>query len=388
MPAQTYMRIDPRRDHRLGVPRPDLSEKLGTPNACTNCHEDRSANWAAEAIARWYPDSQRREAPHFAESFQAVRGGAIEAAPALISIAGDLAQPGIVRATALDLLARYGPAAASAAVRAARDDDPLVRTSAVRALAVLPPEQRIAVVAPRLRDPLRAVRVEAAQVLSSLPPDQLDESTSRALEAALGEYKSTQYALTDTPPAHLNLAVLEMNRGQPESAIQFYLAALAMNPDFFPARANLAVLYDQLGRSAESERVLREGIARDPEQGEFHYSLGLILAAGGRIESAAGHLGRAAELLPGNARVHYNHGLALQRIDRLDRAEVALGRAVEFAPRDPEIVYALIVFYIQQGQWEQARPLAGHLVELTRGDSQAVALMERIEREAASPSSQ
>lgn len=38
MPQTTYMDVDPRRDHSLRVPRPDLSVKFGTPNACTGCH--------------------------------------------------------------------------------------------------------------------------------------------------------------------------------------------------------------------------------------------------------------------------------------------------------------------------------------------------------------
>jgi len=33
MPARTYMVVDDRRDHSLRIPRPDLSESLGTPNA-------------------------------------------------------------------------------------------------------------------------------------------------------------------------------------------------------------------------------------------------------------------------------------------------------------------------------------------------------------------
>ncbi len=32
------MDVDPRRDHSLRVPRPDLSVSLGTPNACSSCH--------------------------------------------------------------------------------------------------------------------------------------------------------------------------------------------------------------------------------------------------------------------------------------------------------------------------------------------------------------
>src|SRR5262249_43171447 len=34
MPARTYMVIDPRHDHSFRIPRPDLSVRLGTPNAC------------------------------------------------------------------------------------------------------------------------------------------------------------------------------------------------------------------------------------------------------------------------------------------------------------------------------------------------------------------
>ena len=45
MPQTTYMDVDPRRDHSFRVPRPDLSVKLGTPNACTRCHlrDERAA---------------------------------------------------------------------------------------------------------------------------------------------------------------------------------------------------------------------------------------------------------------------------------------------------------------------------------------------------------
>ena len=42
MPARTYMVVDPRHDHSFRVPRPDLSIKLGVPNACTQCHSDQN----------------------------------------------------------------------------------------------------------------------------------------------------------------------------------------------------------------------------------------------------------------------------------------------------------------------------------------------------------
>ena len=54
MPATTYMQVDPRRDHRFGVPRPDLSLRLGTPNACTGCHQDETVAWAVEQAKAWW----------------------------------------------------------------------------------------------------------------------------------------------------------------------------------------------------------------------------------------------------------------------------------------------------------------------------------------------
>jgi predicted CXXCH cytochrome family protein len=52
MPSRTYMLMDARRDHRLAIPRPDLSDALTTPNPCTNCHTDRTNSWAADEIRK------------------------------------------------------------------------------------------------------------------------------------------------------------------------------------------------------------------------------------------------------------------------------------------------------------------------------------------------
>ncbi|WP_286764540.1 multiheme c-type cytochrome, partial [Rhodopirellula sp. UBA1907] len=49
MPHTTYMEVDPRRDHSLRVPRPDLSVSIGTPNACSSCHvKDQLENISAD----------------------------------------------------------------------------------------------------------------------------------------------------------------------------------------------------------------------------------------------------------------------------------------------------------------------------------------------------
>jgi tetratricopeptide (TPR) repeat protein len=352
---------------------------LGTADACSGCHADHPAQWSADWVVKWYGSARRRD-PHYAEAITAGRAGKPAAFEPLVAMAGDQEQPDIVRATALELLSQYGPAALDSLVAAARAEEPLLRATAAARLVSLPPEQRLAAV-PLLEDPIRAVRIEAARVLAELPADRFDPEQLRAFEAALDEYREAQLAMADLPAGHLNLAVLHANRGQPELAEKEYRTAIRMDPDFLPARANLANLYNSMGRNDAAERVLREGIARAPEQGELHYSLGLLLAEEKRLEEAASTLGQAAALLPDRARVHYNHGLALQQLGRRSDARTALRRARRIDQRDPAIAYGLTVFYVQQGQWEQAHPHARDLVALAPGAPEPRELLRRIEAE-------
>jgi tetratricopeptide (TPR) repeat protein len=384
MPARTYMVVDPRHDHSFRIPRPDLSARLGTPNTCNDCHADRTAQWAAEAVADWY-GPERRQEPRFAQAFADGRRGAPEAGPALATLVADTGQPGIVRATALELLRAQGPEAAAVSVAATRDRDPLVRAAAVGGLDSLPPQPRIEAAAPLLEDPLRLVRAEAARVLASLPAERLPPPQRRALEAGLAEYEKAQRVQADMPSAHLNLGVLRASMGDRDLAVRSYRKALQLDPGFLPARANLAHLYNQMGRNADAERVLREGIARVSGAGELHYSLGLLLAEEERLDEAAQELGVAAALLPGRARVRYNHGLALQRLGRLAEAEAALLAAHRLGTRDPAIANALAVFYAQQQRWETALPFAEELVELAPEASGPRQLLWQIRRALSAP---
>ena len=82
---------------------------------------------------------------------------------ALLALASDADTPGIVRATALDLLAgARSEAAAAAAAPLLADPDPLVRAAAAVTQRARPPEARLAALSPVLRDPVRMVRIAAA----------------------------------------------------------------------------------------------------------------------------------------------------------------------------------------------------------------------------------
>ena len=43
MPTTVYMGVDRRHDHSMRIPRPDRTQTIGAPNACMQCHTDKSA---------------------------------------------------------------------------------------------------------------------------------------------------------------------------------------------------------------------------------------------------------------------------------------------------------------------------------------------------------
>jgi Flp pilus assembly protein TadD len=376
MPAKNYMVVQPRRDHGMRVPRPDLTASLGVPNACADCHVDRDAKWAADQAARWW-GTGRRQRPHYGEAFAAARAGRPGADADLVRLVEDATQPGIVRATALSAL-RGSPAGLGARAAAARDADPEVRAAAADSLEAAPAADRLRALAPLLSDPLRAVRIAAARSLASVPDGSFDPVTRSRFDAALGEYVTAQEASLDMPGPHLNLAVVHAQRGRADLAERHYLAALRIDPDFTPARANLAQLYNAGGRNADAIRVLTDGIAREPTLGELHYSLGLLLAEEGRMAEAATSLAEAARLLPQRARVHYNLGLALQRLGEPARAEQALLAARRLDPSDPAVPHALAVLAAQGGRRDDARRWAQAWAEQAPDDPAARAFLQRV----------
>ena len=378
MPETTYMVVDPRRDHSLRVPRPDLTVWLGIPNACNGCHNDpakgETPEWAEDWVQKWYG---KREGPlHFAYAIDAGRKRTSEGEKQLAAVAKRKDASAVVRASAISLLSGYQSGAAEAAAfQGLEDPEGLVRATAVRSLQYLPPRELHRRLTPMLHDPLRAVRTEAARVLTQVPrrgfsrdeQEAFDFSRDdqEAFDAALGEYMEGLDAVADQAAAHLNKAVVYTNLNQLGKAEEEYQTALRLDPLFVPARVNLAMLCDQLGNKAEAEKQFRKVIELEPELAEAHYSLGLLLAENeDRLQEAAGFLSTAARLAPENPRIHYNRGLAFQKLGQPKEAEEALREAYRLAPAVPDFLYALAIFYAQQKQWDRAIACAGELVRM------------------------
>jgi tetratricopeptide (TPR) repeat protein len=355
MPQRTYMVIDARADHSLRVPRPDLSDKLGTPNACNACHADKAAPWAAKAVAAWYPNSRYR-GPHFGEVLQAARRNSPQASQGLLALAGDPKQPGIARATAVDELREHGsPDQLATVERLLSDDDALVRAAAVRWLELTDLQTRVNQGWTRLDDTARTVRLDAARVLAPVSRQRLPDKLRTQLDAALQEYTRAQNVNADRPEAHHNLGVVAAEAGKPLQAEQDYQAAIRLDKTFAPAYANLADLYRQYQRDVDGEQVLRQGIAAVPDDASLYYALGLLQVRQQRMPEAEKSLHRAVELAPDAVHYRYVYALALQREGQLTAAigELEAVLKQEAANRDARM--ALIGMYRERGNANMAR---------------------------------
>jgi Flp pilus assembly protein TadD len=381
MPTTTYMVVDPRHDHSFRVPRPDLSVKLGVPNACTRCHADRPAAWAAKQVEAWYGHAPRGY-QRYAEAFAADTAGAPGASELLLAVARDGDQPAIARASAIGRLGLSPSAGALDAARAGlKDGDPLVRRAAAAAFGSVEPALRVEPLAPLLGDPVRAVRMEAAHALAGAPRDRLSDAQRAALGRGLAEYVAAERFNADRPESHVNLGVLYATERRVAEAEAELRTALALDPSFVPAAVNLADLHRAAGREAEGERVLRDVLERDPGSAAAHHALGLLLVRQKRMPEAMQELGAAARLAPESARYRYVYAVGLDGTGRRKQAIETLEQSLLRHPYDRDTLAALVSFTREQTGPRQALMYARRLAALDPTNAELRRLVQRLEVE-------
>ena len=377
MAARTDMVVGVEHDHSFRLPRPDFSIAYGTPNACNQCHKDKSNSWAADTIVKWYGSSRRREG-HFVEAIDAGRRGLPNAERALTALIVDSAQPGIARATALSLLPQYLTPYSFPVLPASLGDDPLVRREAVRALAPLTPQDRVRLGAPLLTDPVRSVRIEAARVLAGTSPSLLQGAQKTAFDRAISELIASEMASAERPESHMDLALLYARMERPSDTESELKIALHLDPNFVPAMVSLADLYGAQNRDDEAQRWLEKAIAVAPNAAEPIYALALLKIKQKKYGDVINLLAKAATLRPENLAYSYVYAVALNSSGHTDQAIAILQQAHQRRPADRQILIGLIAFERDKANLSSAITYARQLVELAPTEPSAKAMLSEL----------
>ncbi len=267
MIERTYMGNDGRRDHSFRIPRPDLAATTGAPDACTDCHDERTSAWAAARLEEWYPDSEKR-GPHYGVALAQGRRDPRAASGELADLALDRERPGIVRATALWLLEQSDrPDLAERLAPLLEDEDPVVRAAAVGVQRLAPPPERVPRLLGLLTDPVRSVRISAARAMLDAPVAYMPERIAADLRLAMGEWQNSLAQRLDFPETHLQIGGMALTLRNLPSAQAAFREVVRMDPQRTEAWVMLARIAAVTGGEEAAGRVLAEALAINPEDG-------------------------------------------------------------------------------------------------------------------------
>ena len=359
MPVKTYMGNDHRRDHSFRVPRPDQSVAYGTPNACNQCHTDKSSKWAAIAVEKWYG---KERAYHFSDDL--IPGSLLNenSEKHLIKLLADTAQPALARATAVHYLGSLPTQEALAQILlAVSSDEAMIRYHALRALQNFPPETWLATAGAALQDQVRAVRIAAAHLFHQLPEDAIPDQLKYAYTQANRENLNYLEYQTDFAVGNVLLADYYTQEGNFERAIAFYNKGLKKDSLINYARLNLSAAYNSTGQNQLALQTLLTAKKIDAENGRIYYNLALLWAELNQTDSALACFEQALALHYNQGGIYYNYGILALQNNNYKLAENVLLRGYATYPYDDRILYTLTYLYVQKNQLNEARAYARRL---------------------------
>lgn len=357
MPGKYYMGIDFRRDHSIRIPRPDLSVKYNVPNACNTCHAEKSNEWSASYIEKYFGENRK-----YTYEIALIEGSLRKsgADTSLIRIIKSDLYPEIVRATALQYLSAYGdnPNAVALIQEMLTSPEPLIREAAVDVFASNNNSVLVNNIIYQLNDPVKMVRIAAAAKLSSITKDNFNSEQFLLLSKVLEEYLSTLLYTEDFPTGKYNLGNFYAERGYYPEAIVFYNHAIKMDSLFYPAKSNLALLYYNTGAFADAEKLFINLISNHPEYTEGYYYLGLLYAEQKKYIEASDILEKGVAKNPENGKLYYNLGIIYQYLNNFPKAESNLIKVYSLTPDEFNVLYALSDFYIKKQDYRKAKKYA------------------------------
>lgn len=349
MPTRTYMGVDARHDHSIRIPRPDRTISLGAPNACNQCHTDKSAAWARDAIKVWYPTANPG-AQTFAEALALGDQRAPGAQVALQDIATSQIASSIAKASALERLSLFPSSSAiEVASQALKSDDPMVRSAAIAVVATTDDATKVRLLVPLLKDPTKMVRMDAASALAGRPASTLDPADRPTFEKALQDYVDAQMFNAERPEASLNLGNLYRTQGKIDEARQAYEHAIVIDPSFVAAAVSLADLMRSSNDERSAEALLRRTLDANPNSGPVEHALGLSLVRQHRANDAIIYLSKAATDAPDDSQYSYVFAVALHDTGKPADAIKTLKGALSRHPYDRDLLLTLAAYEYERG---------------------------------------
>ncbi len=360
-PGKYYMGNDFRRDHSFRVPRPDLTVKFATPNACNSCHSDKSAKWASEQIIKHFNE---KRSYHFSEDLIPASMGLFSSIKNIEKLSmPDTSVPAIIRATAM-YYATFVPHPSSVNIllKGLKDENSQVRYEALCSLKNFPVEQWKTEAEKLLNDKVKAVRIAAADLF--LPySDSLSVAGYNFFAVAKKELFDFLVRNSSEPNGRLMLADAQLRAKNYIDAEKNYLIALKMDSLLIQARLNLATFYSLRGDNKKALQQLKISEAISPNDEQVNYFLALLYAEMADLAFSEKYFKKLAATSK-QSKVFYNYGLVLEQMKQDKTAEAIYLQGLKFDKDNIDMNYVLALFYYNHDRKTEALKYFGNLNRL------------------------
>ncbi len=181
-------------------------------------------------------------------------------------------------------------------------------------------------------DVVASFSTETVATLDRKREERAAAANEAASEETMKKLEALGYLTPDNADAQNNLGQRYQQRGEYQKAIEAYLEAIRMRPNFYGAYNNLAVCYGNLKMYPEAEEALRKCIALKPDDFYAMNNLAVMYIETNRIDEGLRFAEAAVKVEPGyaNGRVTLGSVYAMQR--RFDEAEAQFREALRLDP--------------------------------------------------------
>ena len=173
------------------------------------------------------------------------------------------------------------------------------------------------------------------QSIAATPDGPRDHEVAAILEQQTARLRDAAGKHPNHADLHYRLGLLLRHNGDLEGAIEAFLLAVAINPQYLKAILKLALALREAGRPEAAIEVAKRALDIDPQSVDLHYQLGLMFADKNQFALALDRFDHAVQEAPENLDYVANLALALQNMGLLDRAAETWRTVCDLAQSTP-----------------------------------------------------
>jgi protein O-GlcNAc transferase len=154
--------------------------------------------------------------------------------------------------------------------------------------------------------------------------------------------------------AYYNLANSYAEKGLTDEAIAYYQKAIEINPRFTYAYNNLGITFHEKKRYDEAIACFKKVIDIDPQLADAYYNLGTVYQDMNKNDLAAPCYQKALHLDPNNADACFNLGTLLEKKGLTDEALAQYQKAHQLSPHRDDVFFKIGTIYREKGLLDNA----------------------------------